>query len=240
MSKKKTTRGSRPIVVGHLEKISSRVFDDYRNRITELIRGEHGVYALYRREKLYYVGLATDLRKRINQHLRDRHEKKWTHFSLYILRKSDHLRELETLLLRIADPTGNYVKGKLQRSKDLRPALKVMITEDFKKSMDDILGIRKKGRRKKEKGIGKVRGTGGEPPLKGLMKNGKGIYRNYKGKTFKGIVYSSGIIRLRGKRYLTPTAAALSIVDRGTVNGWNFWKYKDGKGNLVPLKKLRK
>jgi len=52
------------------------------------------VYALYRREKLYYVGLATNLRSRINQHLKDRHKGKWTHFSLYILRKTEHLREL--------------------------------------------------------------------------------------------------------------------------------------------------
>jgi type III restriction enzyme len=94
MSKKKAKRAARPIVAGHLEKISSRIFDQNRSLITEMIKGRYGVYALYRREKLYYVGLATNLRSRINQHLKDRHKGKWTHFSLYILRKTDHLREI--------------------------------------------------------------------------------------------------------------------------------------------------
>ncbi|NIP55676.1 MAG: DUF4357 domain-containing protein [Phycisphaerae bacterium] len=76
--------------------------------------------------------------------------------------------------------------------------------------------------------------------MKGLMRNGQGIYANYKGRTYQAAVYSTGIIRLRGKKYLTPTAAAMSIVDSRTRNGWTFWMYKDGKGNLVPLKKLRK
>ena len=122
--KKKSKRVSRSIVVGHLEKVSSGIFDKNRGLITEMIRGHYGLYALYRREKLYYVGLATDLRKRINHHLRDRHKGKWTRFSLYILRKTEHLREIETLLLRIADPTGNSVKGRLSRSKNLLPDLK--------------------------------------------------------------------------------------------------------------------
>jgi type I restriction-modification system DNA methylase subunit len=33
----------------------------------------HGVYALYRGNRLYYVGLASNLRSRLNTHLRDRH-----------------------------------------------------------------------------------------------------------------------------------------------------------------------
>ena len=67
MGKKRIRRGSRPIVAGHLEKISSKVFDRYRRQITDMIRGNYGVYALYRRDKLYYIGLATDFRRRINQ-----------------------------------------------------------------------------------------------------------------------------------------------------------------------------
>jgi len=30
------------------------------------------------------------------------------------------------------------------------------------------------------------------------------------------------------------------IVKRRTCNGWTFWKYKDKKGQLVALAKLRK
>ena len=38
--KKKTKRRARPIVIGHLEKISSKVFDRYRKQITDMIKGK--------------------------------------------------------------------------------------------------------------------------------------------------------------------------------------------------------
>jgi len=105
--KKKTKRTTRPIISGYLERVSALIFDKYKKEITDMIRGHQGLYALYYKNKLYYVGLASNLKNRINHHLRDRHQGKWTHFSLYIIRKADHIKELESLLLRIADPTGN-------------------------------------------------------------------------------------------------------------------------------------
>ena len=55
---KKAKRKTRAIVQGHLERINSQVFDNYKDQITDLIGKNHGVYALYRRSKLYYIGLA--------------------------------------------------------------------------------------------------------------------------------------------------------------------------------------
>lgn len=239
-----TNQLSRPIIVGHLEKINSKIFDQNRNLITEMIRGHYGIYALYRREKLYYVGLATDLRKRLNQHLTDRHKGKWTHFSLYILRKAEHLRETETLVLRIADPTGNEVKGKLERSKNLLPELKTLLTEDFKARMDEILGVKKMVVKRSKKSKRKAILKRGELPLRGLLqkgslRHGQGIYSSYKGKTYKAVVYHSGIIKLQGKTYESPSAAAKAIIDRGQRNGWKFWKYKNKSGELVPLSELK-
>jgi len=49
MRKKKWKGVTRPIVVGHLEKISSGVFERYPEQITGLTEGTQGVYALYRR-----------------------------------------------------------------------------------------------------------------------------------------------------------------------------------------------
>ncbi|HUT29107.1 MAG TPA: GIY-YIG nuclease family protein [Sedimentisphaerales bacterium] len=240
MRKKKAKRSARPIVAGHLEKISSTIFDQNRSLITEMIKGRYGVYALYRREKLYYVGLATNLRSRINQHLKDRHKGKWTHFSLYILRKTDHLREIETLLLRIADPTGNYMKGKLKSSKDLRPELKVLLTEDAKRLIEDILGGKKPApkRVKKKKTTSKAKLV--ERPLKGKFPGGKVIYANYKGNKYKAWVRTNGGIKFKGQMYDTPTGAAMAVIDKGAVNGWNFWRYKDKSGSLVPLTNLHK
>jgi hypothetical protein len=233
-----TKRSARSIIRGHLEKVSSRIFDQNRALITEMIRGRYGVYALYRRDKLYYVGLATDLRKRINRHLRDRHKAKWTHFSLYILRQSEHLREVESLILRIADPTGNYMKGNLKGSKDLRPKLKTLLADDYRKAIDDILGMKresKQARTRRKTSVPKHR-----LPLTGLLRNGQAIYARYKGVEYRALVYSTGLIRFRRKRYSSPSAAALAILERGAVNGWRFWKYKDASGDLRPLSDLRK
>ena len=56
-----------------------------------IIKGNYGVYGLYRREKLYYVGKASNFKRRLNQHSKDRHGGKWTHFSAYLIRKTDHI-----------------------------------------------------------------------------------------------------------------------------------------------------
>ncbi len=84
---KKHVRKSRPIVIGHLEKVSRGIFDKYQKQITGMIKGHHGVYALYRRNNLYYIGLASNLKNRIKTHLKDKHGTSWSHFSLYIFKK---------------------------------------------------------------------------------------------------------------------------------------------------------
>ena len=64
------------LVTGQLENISWQVLEQYRDVIKEMIKGKSGIYALYNRDKLYYVGLASNLMKRLNQHLKDRHGRK--------------------------------------------------------------------------------------------------------------------------------------------------------------------
>lgn len=238
MRKKKIKRKSRPIVIGHLEKISSGVFDHYRKQIADMIKGNYGVYALYRRDKLYYIGMATDFRRRLNKHLRDRLKGKWNQFSLYLIRKTDHLREVESLLLRITRPVGNKITGKLKQSINLRPKLKRIMTANSKKVIGEILGTEKPPTKKAKKRASKAAKE--ERPLKGLLRDYQRIYASYKGKEYKAKVLPSGSIKYNGKLYNTPTGAAQAIVDRSTVNGWGFWKYKDASGNLTAIKGLRK
>ena len=109
-AKKKKKHTAHAIVSGYLEKVNASIFDKFRTEITDLTKGHQGIYALYRKNKLYYVGLATNLRNRIKHHLNDRHKGKWTHFSLYIIHREDHIKELESLVLRIAYPDGNAVR----------------------------------------------------------------------------------------------------------------------------------
>lgn len=240
MTKKKIKRKSRPIVIGHLEKVSSGIFDRYQRQITDMIRGHYGVYALYRHNKLYYIGLANDLKRRIRRHLDDRHKGKWSHFSLYIFKKEGQIKELESLLLRIADPAGNAVRGRLKDSKDLLPRLKGKIKAEQKREIDELFSRQKPVKKRSKRKSTKAKSAKEGNALKGLLRNGQGLYANYKGKSYKAIFYTQRGIKLGGKFYNTPSGAAHVIIDRGAVNGWNFWKYKDKSGNLTAIKGLRR
>jgi hypothetical protein len=60
-----------PLVCQHIENISRDALEKFQDVIRSYVRHRQGVYALYRRTKLYYVGLAKDLRWRLKAHLND-------------------------------------------------------------------------------------------------------------------------------------------------------------------------
>src|SRR5664279_3846266 len=68
------------VVSAFLENISGTVLERYPRIIRALIQGRSGVYALYKGEKLYYIGLAGNLRGRVKTHLKDRHARRWDRF----------------------------------------------------------------------------------------------------------------------------------------------------------------
>ena len=57
------------------KRLPSEILDNpvFKKGLKEIMKGYSGIYALYRKERLYYVGLTTNLLGRINQHLKDRH-----------------------------------------------------------------------------------------------------------------------------------------------------------------------
>ncbi len=233
--KKKAKRTARLIISGYLEKVSAQIFDKYKKEITDMIKGHQGLYALYRRNKLYYVGLASNLKNRINYHLKDRHQGKWTHFSLYVIRKADHIKELESLLLRIAYPEGNSQRGKLRTTNNLLPKLKAQVKRKIKEEYEDLFKSQRKTTRKV-----KGKATSKDRPLRGIFPGGKVVYAAYNGKEYKAWVLANGGIKYNGQIYASPSAAGKAIITKGTLNGWNFWKYKDETGKLVKLTELRK
>ena len=97
------------LVSQHLENISRDALEKYQSIIRRYVRRRQGVYALYRRKKLYYVGLASNLRSRLARHLKDRHGDSWDRFSVYFTIGDTHLKELESLILRIVKPPANKV-----------------------------------------------------------------------------------------------------------------------------------
>ena len=108
------------LVCQYLENISRKALEKYQDIIKKYVRDRHGVYALYRKNKLYYVGLASNLRSRLRHHLRDRHADAWDSFSIYLTIGGQHLHELETLLLRIIDRKGNKQRGRFGKADDLK------------------------------------------------------------------------------------------------------------------------
>ncbi len=132
--------GKAPLVVEHLENIARTAIKRYPDIITEFARGKSGVYALYAGDSLYYVGLARNLRSRLHGHLKDRHAEEWDRFSIYLTQGDEHLRELESLVLRIASPKGNRVSGKITASRDLYRVFKSRIVQSQRRELADITG----------------------------------------------------------------------------------------------------
>lgn len=107
----------------HLENFSHEALSKYQDVIRSYVRGRQGIYALYRKSELYYVGLAGNLRSRLKSHLRDRHKRRWDRFSVYLTIGDSHLKELESLILRTVKPSGNHQSGKFIKSENLRGKL---------------------------------------------------------------------------------------------------------------------
>lgn len=56
------------LVCEHMENVSRDALERYQDILQRYVRRRQGVYALYRRGKLYYVGLASNLRSRLRDH----------------------------------------------------------------------------------------------------------------------------------------------------------------------------
>jgi len=225
----------RRVVVSHLEDISGFVLEKYQAQVKQLIRGRAGIYALYRNHNLYYVGLATNLMRRLKQHLRDHHEKKWNRFSVYVTGNDDHMKELESLLLRIVNPRGNKQTGKIAKSENLRPSLNKLIKEEDDDQRARLMGGRITKRRIKRKAT-KKRGSN---ILAGTVDRAIALRGHRSGYVYSGSLKKNGEISYGGTSFPSPTAAASAAVGK-RINGWAFWKFRDKNGNWVPLNTLKR
>jgi len=129
-----------PLVAEHLERISREAIGRFPELVTEFARGKSGVYALYKGESLYYVGLAKNLRSRLHHHLHDRHAEEWNRFSIYLTQGDEHIKELESLVLRILMPKGNRATGKFMESRDLSKLFKQKVQIMQRRELFEITG----------------------------------------------------------------------------------------------------
>jgi Restriction Enzyme Adenine Methylase Associated len=225
------------LVCQHLENISREALAKYQEIVRQYVRRRQGVYALYRRGKLYYVGLASDLRWRLNAHLKDRHGEQWDRFSVYLTIGDKHLRELESLLLRVVRPRpkGNKQKGKFADSENLLPQFKRAVRSLQQFELDDMIG-RESGRTRKRVRRAPVQGG---TTLASYINGPMELRAKLKGKTLRARVRRDGSIRFRGKVHRSPSAAGQAACQR-SCNGWWFWKFERAPGDWVRLRELKR
>jgi len=225
------------LVCQHLENISREALEKHQEIIRAYVRGRQGVYALYRRGKLYYVGLATNLRNRLKIHLKDRHGQSWDRFSVYLTIGDSHLKELESLILRTVRPSGNKQKGKFARSEDLRRGFWRAIKRSVLAEVKDWFSESRPVQAPRET----IPKDAGRKAVLAKYISGPFILKaTFKGRTVTAKVRRDGTIRFDGKVYTSPAGAAAVACKRKTCNGWKFWQYERAPGDWVLLDALRR
>jgi hypothetical protein len=235
-AKRKTRRRRRDaLVYAHLEHVSRDLLERHPEVVRDFIGKKAGVYALYRRNRLYYVGLATALRHRLKAHVKNRHGDSWDSFSVYLTIRDQHLREIEGLMLRLARPSGARQRGRLAQSKDLRRSITRAIRQKQNKEVSSLFVrlnlVQAVEERRPEKSY--------DPDLIRLLPGGARLMATYKGKQYRARVRRDGRVRFNGQFYPSLSLAAKSVAKR-SINGWWFWQVEKGKDNWVRLYKVRK
>jgi len=227
------------LVCRHLERVSGLLLEEYRDLLRQSFRRLKGIYALYKGQRLYYVGLATNLPSRLAQHLRDRHGGKWNNFSVYETSGDKHIRELESLVLRITAPRGNEVKGKLKGSTDLRRHVKAQIRERHESIVSSIFGDARRQRRAPERA--RPEQTTHRFPMAGIIGHGWIQLRfTHHGTVHKALLAKNGTITFNGETFTSPSLAARKAAGKKAYNGWKAWKYKNEAGEWRYIDELRK
>ena len=230
---------TKPLVSQYLEHISGAALEEYQRIIRDYVRRRSGVYALYRGDRLYYVGLASNLRSRLGHHLKDKHRGKWDRFSVYLTIGDSHLKELESLVLRIVRPKGNAQAGKFHGAENLWSRLARDMRAHYRQQLADVLG---RMRRDLVETAKRSSRHGPRPPLAKFLprfRRPRTLRGVQKGKEVVARVRSNGEIRYRGKSYRSPSLAARAAAKR-PMNGWMFWTYERAPHDWIPLRELRR
>jgi hypothetical protein len=154
---------------------------------------------------------------------------------VYITIGDYHLKELESLILRIVQPKGNRVAGKFPRSEDIRRRFARDVRVFQREELRAILG--KSFEVEEELSI---KSEGRSPVLARYFKQSTRLRARHKGKLLRAHVRRGGQVRYAGKDYNSPSVAGAAAAKRKSCNGWTFWTYERAPGDWVILDKLRK
>lgn len=122
--RKKSMKGM--LIKGMSRRLPAQILEDpaFRAALTKIMKNYSGIYALYKHNKLYYIGLTKNLHGRLNSHYKDKYPGRWDKFVIFRIKRVDYLKDIETLLLQVALPPGNSVTGHVPRDGDLNRVLK--------------------------------------------------------------------------------------------------------------------
>ena len=131
---KSRSKNQRSLISSHLSGINRALLEGEKRAaflafLNETLPARQGIYALYdKRGRLYYAGKASDLARRLNQHLRDRHGESWNRMTLFHVANSANVGELEALVVATAKPSGNKQRPRI--GQDLRKQLNRYLKQD--------------------------------------------------------------------------------------------------------------
>ncbi len=224
------------LVCQQLENVSREALAKYQDIVRLYIRRRNGIYALYKGDRLYYIGLARNLRTRLKRHLKNDHAENWDRFSVYLTLGDSHLKEMESLLLRIVHPRGNKQSGRFLKCENLVKRFARDIKALQREEITGLLGLKRRAI------------VGRDPsddrpvlaPYVRAMRHTR-LRARYKGELYRARVQPDGSIVVRGtngRKFNSPSLAATQIAKRN-INGWTFWQYERSPGEWVRLAHLR-
>jgi hypothetical protein len=160
---------------------------------------------------------------------------------VYLTIGTGFMKEIESLLLRIANPPGNKVRGEFIRSENLLAKVRAEYRRRRVAEEEELFGFLKR----REKAVARAKPrphptVGRKPVLAEHAPQVRHLVARCKGKLLRASVRRDGRIKFGGKLYTSPSLAAGAACGRPTCNGWAFWKYERAPGDWVLLNELRK
>ena len=230
------------LIKNKLEGCPVSIFDNrYKDIRKDEFKDKQGIYALYdKNNRLYYVGHASDLRGRLNHHVKTK-AGKWEYFSVYFTETKEDAKALEAVILSIDCPKGN-AQNPLKRDTEMKKRIERRMEEtDKEKRKFRKSGKSRDGGGKKSKDSSKAshrtRESKAGRSLEGLVSRKTPLKKEYKnGKTVQAFLLPSGKVEYAGKGDLSPSRAA-SLASGNLQNGWTFWTIQSG-GKWITLKKF--
>ncbi|MDE1820916.1 MAG: hypothetical protein KGJ23_05035 [Euryarchaeota archaeon] len=211
---------TKAIVDTYAEKLDRALLDS--RTLQKFLSRRPGIYALYSGKSLYYVGMATNLWTRLNQHGKDRHRSSWNRFSVYSSPPLINVRGLEALLHHVSpDVPGIRQRGKLVRALDLNHLL------DQASHRADARALLRRD----------VSARGRELPArlrKRILRSGGILVGQTRKRRIGALLLQDGRVLLNGTYFSSMTEAAQWVCPY-KVNGRDFWKYEHRPGVWRPV-----